>query len=63
MAGTFTQIYIQAVFVRHLEFFKKFQIFFPKCLFSVMFLLLENVIVNGIYLRVAIRKCAISFLP
>src|SRR3970040_1859030 len=45
------------------EFLEKALVFFLKCLFTMMLLLIQNVVIYVFDLRVAVRKRPIAFLP
>ena len=47
----------------HFELIQKFFIFFFKCLFHMMFLLIQYIIVDSVYFRLRIWKCSVSILP
>lgn len=47
----------------YIKFIEKFYILFPKCPFTMVFLLVFYIIVNHFNLGMPIRKCPISLLP
>ena len=46
-----------------LEFLEKVYIFIFEGLFRVMLFLIQNIVVDTINLRMAVRECPIAFLP